>query len=56
MATYDLGSNTTKLDLFTKFNASGKSVKAKVTYDQKGDAWTGEATATLSANTTATIK
>ena len=44
---YFFDSKTTKVSVFGKSTLQDREVKGKITYNQKGDAWTGEATVAL---------
>ena len=46
-AVYSFDSKTTKVSVFGKSTLQDREVKGKITYNQKGDAWTGEATVAL---------
>ena len=41
---YSFDSKTTKITVFQKTNFQGKDIRAKVSYNQKGEKWTGSAT------------
>ena len=53
-AVYSFDSKTTKVTVFGKSTVQDKAVKGKISYNQKGDAWTGEATVDLSDSTSLT--
>ena len=46
-AVYSFDSKTTKVTVFGSSNVRDMAVKGKITYNQKGDAWSGEATVDL---------
>ena len=46
-AVYSFDSKTTKVSVFGSSVVKDKPVKGKITYNQKGDAWSGEATVDL---------
>merc|ERR1711934_1242320 len=53
-AVYSFDSKTTKVTVFGKSTVQDKAVKGKISHNQKGDAWTGEATVDLSDSTSLT--